>query len=268
MIPTSEALSKWLLHMYGQAKLSPKPGMRRLTEAVELNERSDEIISTFGKKEFEALVGFIDMRGFTGKAVGKCPTEVRDIVVPLVQSVIEVAQKHQCFIDKTIGDEVMVVMPFIGDDAALADVGLERVDYLLIELGELVVDLMDSVGRRAPGLRFVASFAMGQVILDQVGTHGFTEWTCYGNCVSASKRLQCTAPEAKDAGKPSAGHWFVVGAIEREEPSYQKELEAWRDVMPHIDRFQLDDAHLGHEEFKGVGAVSYLAGVPVKKTSS
>jgi hypothetical protein len=70
MIPTSDPLKKWLLHVMGQQELKPKKGRRRLTEAVGLNREAQKIIPTFGCKEFRAIVGFIDMQGFSKKAQG------------------------------------------------------------------------------------------------------------------------------------------------------------------------------------------------------
>ncbi len=267
MIPTSDAMLKWLLHISGEQQLHPKPGRIRLREAVKLDDRANEIISTFGKKEFSALVGFVDMQGFSNLVKGKRPREVRNLAAPFIESVIGVARKHQWFIDKTIGDEVMIVMPFVGIDVQLADVDLPTWDCWVTALERFVVDLIDALDSTARQLRFSASFALGHLILDQVGCSGFTEWTFYGNCVNASKRLQCTRP-SEDASESRSAHWFMLGAIEDEKPYFKRELESWLNIMPQAGLLQLVDTRLEQKEFKGVGAVCYVAGEPVRKTTT
>lgn len=190
MIATSEAVSKWISHVWGAVQLAPKPGMRRLEEAVDLNRTANEIISTFGNKDFRALVGFLDMRGFSARAKGRRPIEVRDIAAPFVGAVVNAATAHHCFIDKTIGDEVMIVMPSFGWDVALADVGLEVRDPFLLELSELVTDVLIRLSSDMPAVQLSAGFALGPVTLHRVGSAHFAEWTVYGNVVNAAKRLQ------------------------------------------------------------------------------
>lgn len=86
MVPTSDALAKWLLHASGQVRLRPRRGMMRLEEAVELNRSGSKIISTFGRKQFGAMIGFIDMHGFSERAKGRSPASVRDIALPFIPS--------------------------------------------------------------------------------------------------------------------------------------------------------------------------------------
>ena len=188
MIPTSEPLEKWLLHIMGQQELKPKEGMRRLTEAVELNREAPKILSTFGNKEFSGVTGFVDMRGFSTKAQGKSPAKVLAIAKPFVDIVIATAKKRQWIVDKTIGDEVMVICPLFSEDVHLSDVGLAYRDDPLIEAVSFVSDILLAFKDNGLEDRLSAGFALGRLIMDRVGTPDYGEWTCYGNVVNTAKR--------------------------------------------------------------------------------
>jgi len=258
MIPTSDSLSKWLLHIAGELQITPIPGRRRLTEAVELNKEGPKIVSTFGKRQFGALVGFIDMRGFTARARGKRPSEVRDIAAPFVSAVVDAATRHKCFIDKTIGDEVMVVMPSFDWDAALSSLDLRVRDPFLMEMGELVVDLIDALSKSLPEVGLSAGFSMGDVVLDRVGSQDYVEWTVYGNSVNAAKRLQAMSTTDSRLPQSRERHYLVTGAIEADMPDWRRELEAWVAAVPDIGRLRLVNPVLRSDEFKGVGRLCYV----------
>jgi class 3 adenylate cyclase len=207
MIPTSSPVEKWLLHVVGDQELRPKEGMRRLTEAVELNTEAPQILSTFGRKEFEGMVGFVDMQGFSSHAQGKSPREVLAIAQPFVDAVVDVAKKRQWLVDKTIGDEVMVVCPLYGDDAHLAEVDLLARDDPIIEAANLVSDILVRFRTDHIADHISAGFACGRLLLARVGTSEYGEWTCYGNAVNTAKRLQ-GVPRPGDA---NGTHWLLIG---------------------------------------------------------
>ena len=260
MIPTSDALAKWLSHISGKVKLRPKPGMRRLEEAIELNTEAAKIRSTFGDQEFQAITGFMDMRGFSSRSKGRSPRGVRDIAAPFVATVVEIACKHESFIDKTIGDEVMIIMPSFGEDVALSDIGLkETTEPFLFRLSDLLADLMELLSVRVPGAVFTGGFAIGRIILDEVGATNYRELTAYGNSVNAAKRLQALAGEHKTDSASTGWHRLAVGALKDEEPGYEQELNSWLEVSSHIGRLQLISASVSTTECKGVGPVSYLS---------
>lgn len=259
MIPTSDALAKWLLHISGKVELRSKPGMKRLEEAIELNKGADKIRSTFGNQEFQAMTGFIDMREFSSRSKGQSPRGVRDIAAPFVETVVEIAGKHDSFIDKTIGDEVMIVMPSFGEDVVLSDVGLTgTTEPFLLRLSDFLVDVMDLLSVRVPGAVFTSGFAIGHIILDEVGAGNYRELTAYGNSVNAAKRLQALAGEYKTDSATTGRHRLAVGALKDEEPDYDQELISWLEVCPHIGRLQLINASVGTTECKGLGSVSYV----------
>ena len=261
MIATSEPVSRWISHVWGDAQLAPKPGMMRLQEAVDLNRTANTIISTFGNKEFQALVGFMDMRGFSDRTKGMRPAQVRDIAAPFVEAVVSVATDHHCFIDKTIGDEVMIVMPYFSDDAVLADIGLRDRDPFLLELSAFVADVLIRLSSERPALQLSAGFAVGPVTLGRVGNRDFAEWTVYGNVVNAAKRLQGVAANLS----PGDSHALAVGALVSDDPEWKEELDAWVNISDHIGTLRLINPTTQNGNMKGVGEVRYLSAQIARK---
>ncbi len=261
MIPASSPVEKWLLHVAGEQELKPKEGMRRLTEAVELNADAPQILSTFGSKEFRALVGFADMQGFSSQAQGRSPREVLAIAKPFVDVVIDVAKKRQWLVDKTIGDQVMAVCPLYGDDTNLADIGLLYRDDLVSEAVNFISDVL--VGFRTHHMedRLSAGFAEGRLVLDKVGTPDYSEWTCYGNVVNTAKRLQ-NIHRPGDCGKT---HWLVIGASKDECPDMDKRLDIWLRIWRAAGCLRLLSPEPKVESLKGVGDTAFVAtGVTLK----
>lgn len=253
MIPTSEALSRWLLHVSGQTEL-PRV-LTPLREAIELNREGHRIISTFGQQTFEALVGFVDMRGFSDLVHGMLAENVKDLAAPFVAAVVEAAQRNHCFIDKTIGDEVMLVMPSIGEDVDLADIGLNVRDPWPLAISDLVGDILRLVKERAPGRAFSAGFGFGPVVLGSVGTEGYRESTVYGNAVNAAKRIQTLAGKISPGKKQNT---LAVGVIESERGEWFRgefNFDIWQQVGP----ISFTAVTSGSEPLKGVGDVCYVA---------
>src|SRR5207249_2718112 len=99
-----------------------------LREAIELNRegstdhldlRSGAVRGARGLRRHAGL-----QHACTGTVSREGPRHRR----PFLGAVVEAATRNQCFIDKTIGDEVMFVMPSIGEDVVLANISLEVTD--------------------------------------------------------------------------------------------------------------------------------------------
>lgn len=232
----------------------PPEGMRSLTEAVELNKEAPRIISTFGNKEFKAAVGFVDMRGFSGKARGMKPSEVYAIAKPFIEKVIRAATKLSWCIDKTIGDEVMVIRPFLEQDAQYALPELVST-YAVMEVTSFVAKLLLALKANALDDHFTGGFAIGKVMLDRVGVDEFNEWTCYGNTINAAKRLQHEASEHSESGNVIA-----VGSLTCELPNIKEQLEVWLQLLPGTERIKLIDASLDQKDLIGVGETIFVQG--------
>lgn len=254
MIPPSTNSEKWCRHKSGAEKILNTQGIREMNEAVELNKAGQEILSSFGNREFRAMVGFIDMRGFSTAANGKSPAQVRDIVAPFIAAVVKVASRHECFIDKTIGDEVMVVMPWFDRDTILSDIRMPNRSVPEMDLSSLCSDLIKELRITVPAAKFSAGFAFGNLILDRVGSDEYGEWTVYGNCVNAAKRLQARPPREDWIDQ----NIVAIGALESEQPGYKKGLETWIQIEPAAGPLRLLSPTVGTEEFKGVGLVSFI----------
>lgn len=233
--------------------------LQSLTEAVELNRDGSQILSTFGNTRFNALIGFVDMRGFSTLARGLPPEQVRDIAAPFVTAVVAAARQNHCFVDKTIGDEVMLVMPSIGQDIELANIGLHMRNARPVALSILVADLVRSVSSLDPRRAFSAGFAFGEVVLDRVGDENYGEWTVYGNAVNAAKRIQSLATKLKGGEeRPTGANCFSVGVIREEREKWfleEFDLKIWRLIGPVL----LNNPENGIENCKGVGEISYAA---------
>lgn len=253
MIPLSKKLEQWCRHKTGEEKILNTKGWTQQLCSAELNEDANRIISSFGNKEFEALVGFIDMQGFSTLAQGKSPAEVRDIAAPFISVVIEAARKYGCFIDKTIGDEVMVVMPWYDQDTILSDAELPHRKIHIYELSYLLRDLIHHLKLCLPSVRFSAGFAFGSLILDRVGGKEYSEWTVYGACVNAAKRLQ---------SRPRIDEWdghhvLAVGQLEAEASHFRHQVEMWASTQFAGDPVKRISPFFGTEPFKGVGSVIF-----------
>jgi hypothetical protein len=221
---------------------------------------------TFGTRHFEAMVGFIDMCGFSELASGKSPVEIHQLVTPFIQTVVRCAKKYLAFVDKTMGDEVMVVMPWIEENQALMEVGCrsDRLSPILLTLF-FVAELAGQLQTRAPAVTFSSGFAFGSVVLAEVGIDEYNEWTVYGNCVNGAKRLQSCHPHQAAQEHPLT-NWTSIGAIEADRLGFPVELN---DVLKKIqanESWPFRNPAIIRETFKGVGMMSFLsAGVSAKR---
>jgi class 3 adenylate cyclase len=222
---------------------------------LDLALKKGRVVETFGTKVFSALIGFIDMCGFSELARDKAPREVHQIAAPFIQATAICAQKFLAFIDKTIGDEVMVVMPWFEEHRALTELGIRDVQspgLLGLLFGAYLASLLQE---KARDIAFSCGFAFGRVALGEVGGADYHEWTVYGNCVNAAKRLQAVA-FAKEPEAHALKHWMAIGAISNEEPDFAESFERclegrWAKGVDLRRPCLIDD-------FKGVGLVSYL----------
>ncbi len=259
MIPTTPEIERWLRHIAGVEEIPRNPNASVITEAVELNTEAAKVISTFGDKEFWAVVGFVDMQGFSSASEGKTPREVRDIADPFVKAVIESASKHNAFIDKTIGDEVMAIFPVIGHDVLLSDLRFDASAYQTFQ-GKayyFMADLLIALEGIKDSPKFTAGFAYGKLVLDQVGNHEFSEWTCYGNCVNAAKRIQSEASSYREC-LSTQGSVHALGFIKCELQEHCDGLDMIPAFCSSIGRARLAMPVKKTKSLKGVGEVCFI----------
>jgi len=256
MIPTSQNLERWLRHVNGDQEV-PSSGRQKLTEAVELNRAGQEIVNTFGKKEFTAAVGFIDMRGFTRKSFGLPPSQVREVAIPFVSAIIASAAKRDWIVDKTIGDEVMLIRPDFAEDIRLALPELDSGNPLFIEVISLVADLLETFKINRIEEHLSGGFSIGRLVLDRIGISEYAEWTCYGNVVNIAKRLQ----SVEIPGDTGDSHLIILGASETEVPNIDETLRTWSTTWQYAERLAFVSPEPQKKELIGVGEIAFLASI-------
>lgn len=205
---------------------------------------------SFGNKEFDAGICFIDMVGFTERAKGKTPKEVSAIVSPFLRTVITTATENKCFVDKTIGDEVMVIMPVF-----------PQVHSPLNDMCWFLYHTVRRMEITAPDIQFRAGIAFGKVFLEDIKTDSYQEWSVFGNCVNGAKRLQSIAPPNRGEGKPGSPYRAIIGALDSEIPNFLQTFKTWFQPDPRGMRYSppLDFLNLRTdcEELKGVGRMCF-----------
>jgi len=220
---------------------------------------SNSFIEAYGHKQFDAWVGFIDICRFSEAACGKSAAQVRDLALPFIQSVVRSAEKHQCYIDKTIGDEVMTVLPCLEPldlrsfgPGAGPESGL-REGCRLGDLGRFLLDLIGRLRGIAPSLAFRAGFAFGRVLCDQISTESYREWTVYGNCVNAAKRLQAVPSAELVEPHEKSPYRLALGALHSDFPCFNRILRHAVEVTLPASGIQLKNPVVAIEQLKGVG---------------
>ncbi len=104
---------EWLEHRAGVRELSRHPSAYR-TRALELNDKGNTFAAAYGRKEIKGFVGFVDLIGFSTKVTGSSASGMSEYLKPFLVGVIEKAVHCGALVDKTIGDEVMFVLPDMG----------------------------------------------------------------------------------------------------------------------------------------------------------
>lgn len=214
---------------------------RLVGKALELNSPAVDYAQTFGDSEVPAYVGFLDLAGFSVAVHGRKPAEIAAFLQPFLGQVIEVLGDHGILVDKTIGDEVMFVLPD----------GEEEHDHLeLLTLGQAMGALHDLAFKLGEPYRYRIGLAYGDVSFFRVGGARYAEWTCVGETVHIAKRLH----ELPQLARPAP----VCGAF----GMAVKQGTDVRTIMKHcLGRFAGVASRFTHEflpaphSFKGVGDV-------------
>jgi len=231
---------------YAKRRYERWPKASEVTEAHDLR-FFQEFQKSFAKKEFCAAICFLDMVGFSELAKGKAPKDVVQIVAPFISSVVSAAELNYCLVDKTIGDEVLVVMPVFPDEVDV-----------LADIGWFLRDVATTVGEWAPALEFSCGIAIGSVVLEEIGAGSFREWTVYGNCVNGAKRLQSLSSEGSEHNSPLSKYRVLAGAIESECPTFRQRLKAWLDFCATQVPLTFLNPKIESRDLRGVGQVCYL----------
>jgi class 3 adenylate cyclase len=183
----AEHTLEWLEHRAGLRKLSchPRPHFNR---ALELNDdKGAAFTAAYGNKEIKGFVGFVDLIGFSTKVAGLSPSGMSQYLKPFLVGVTEKAVQCGALVDKTIGDEVMFILPDTKDDGGSP--GILEMRFLMT----LLHDFQRELGPQYP---FRIGISYGVQFVDRIEGKGYTEWTVVGESVNLAKRLH-TLPGAE-----------------------------------------------------------------------
>lgn len=235
-------LASYLRHRAGDEEITKRTGRLR-QKALELNSPGVDYASTFGDSEFPAYVGFLDLAGFSEATHGKRPKEIAAFLRPFLSQVLDVFRSHGILIDKTIGDEVMFVLP---------DCEEESDNLELLSLGEAMGALHDLAFNLEPHYRYRIGLAYGDVSFVHVEGTGYSEWTCVGETVHVAKRLH-ELKYMKDPDPVSAAFGMLVNEVNTEEirATMKHRLDFFAGVASRFSHERLNCA----QDFKGVGNV-------------
>jgi class 3 adenylate cyclase len=139
----------------------------------------------------EASVLFADIRGFTAMSEKLAPEEVMAILNRWFGHVIQIVASYEGFLDKFIGDAVLVVFngPIDQPDHAA------RATKCAVDLQRRVAEL--SAAGEFPeipaGLRIGVGVATGPLVCGNVGSSGRLEYTVVGDTVNLAARFLSSA---------------------------------------------------------------------------
>lgn len=169
----------WLSHRAGLRKLQahPRPYLRK---ALELNQTGDAFTASFGRKEIKGFIGFADLIGFSTRVKNLPAVEVSSYLKPFLTGIIDLAMSADALVDKTIGDEVMFVLPDMGEDGGAPGV---------FRMGQLLGGLHDLQRKLGVAYSFRIGLSYGLQLVDLIEGKGYSEWTVIGESVILAKRL-------------------------------------------------------------------------------
>jgi len=149
--------------------------MKRLTEK-----------DFFVAERQELTILFADLRGFTAAAEAMVPFEVRDTINDYLEAMISVADRHEAYVDKLVGDAVMLLFGAPIPDPEHASKSLE-VALDMIAAQETLGQAWARAGR--PDMGVGIGINTGEVVVGNVGSSSRMAYTVIGHHVNVASRL-------------------------------------------------------------------------------
>jgi len=211
MIGPRETL-EWLEHRAGVRRISSHPAPY-FNRALELDDKGDAFVAAYGRKEIKGFVGFVDLVGFSARVVGLAPVKVGEYLKPFLCGIIDEVSGCGGLVDKTIGDEVMFVLPDMEEDGGTP---------ARLMISHLVRGLHDLQRRLGASYPFRIGLSYGLQFVDRVEGKGYAECTIVGESVNLAKKLHGLLGD-----EPKDGISGGFGVLEREidEKNFQGILE-------------------------------------------
>jgi len=135
---------------------------------------------------------------------GAAPSAVAQYAVPFLGRIADAVLRYDALVDKTIGDEVMFVLPDVEAEGGVPLV--LAANYLLKRFQTLGDEL-------APEYRFRIGLAVGVVHVTQVTASEYSEWSVFGEPVNFAKRITGVPEHDSFSGM---GAWGALGVLMRE----------------------------------------------------
>jgi class 3 adenylate cyclase len=134
----------------------------------------------------EATVFFADIRGFTSFSEKLAPSAVLEVLNRYFERVVPIVEQYEGYLDKFVGDAMMVVFngpfdqPDHADRAVQCAIALQEEMQRLSKLGEF-----PEVGELAVGV----GVATGPLVAGNLGSARKMEYTVVGDTVNLASRL-------------------------------------------------------------------------------
>ncbi|PIY18033.1 MAG: hypothetical protein COZ15_01305 [Elusimicrobia bacterium CG_4_10_14_3_um_filter_49_12_50_7] len=155
--------------------------------------KNPEMLNMNGKKEWLSVF-FSDIRGFTSMSEKMEPEEVVHILNEYLTEMTEIIFKYQGTLDKFIGDAIMAIWgapKYFPNHAELAV-------RAAVEMQEKVKELClrwESEGRKGIGIGMGVN--TGFVVVGNMGSASYSDYTVIGDNVNLAARLEENAPAGK-----------------------------------------------------------------------
>jgi hypothetical protein len=235
MITTNIKLHNYLLHRcgYDTKKLS-LPII--LYNSLDLNHDKTLLNDTKGSNQINALVGFIDLKGFSTFSKDKTPIEIRDYIKPFLQDLVGIVSSH-ALIDKTIGDEIMFILPFPNE-------------YGIVSGWRSLSDLFDEISNYTieHNYNFRIGMSFGSVLIDYIKNENYSEFAAFGEVIIYAKRIM----DDEMLKNPNPCICAIVNH-KNNEPKFDKE-EIAKACCSRINKWKIINSNYPSDK-KGIGKI-------------
>jgi len=244
---TDPTLHSYLRHRLGEHRIIEQERMIR-QKALQLNTPGVDFSATFGHGAIPAYVGFVDLAGFSTAVNGMTPDQIAEYLEPFLGRLIAIVRGRHALIDKTIGDEVMFVLP----------VTEEENNPETLFLGQLMGGLHD-LAFELKNYPFRIGLSYGAVRFFCIEGSGYSEWTAVGETIHVAKRLHGLQELEKPAPVVGAfGMQVRVDSVDEIRKVMRQQLGIFAGHASRFDHTLVNTPI----KLKGVGEVLYAILTP------
>ncbi len=197
-----ERSNAWCRHRVGIERAA-EPPRRRIDCSLHDNSGVEEFLKAYGNQEFPGYVVFVDLVGSSEHVRGRAPEEVSKYYGVFQKGVLALADGEHILVDKTIGDEVLLVLP---------DCGGEQGPAADTTSGKLMAGLWGLQRKLGEKYRMRVGVAVGKLFLAPVESSTYEEWNVFGESVALAKRLH-GLPELKDPATIACAFGALVSDV-------------------------------------------------------